>query len=402
MDDIAKYCIPSHLIGLISQCDPYVVKLLKVDVIKKSSEYYLMAIYKHNTANTYFLLIDYGKFGNMFSSEFYPFFNLQLAIKKFTDIYFTKTGYVWSTSHDYHKIKSGKYKVFKSGDYVINHENVIVAKFLNTIFNNCTQNIFYCGSLERASEILKYIYENIDTLKSDELTKLSKEYYEIIPTKKEEIINCNNITKIIQQNESIRFNKNIANIVVDETDNIIPYLIDVLDDKCIEFEYIKSYMGSIPRCVLKLTKEKEEDIKTDIKTEMLLWHGTNDGNLYSILLNGLMLSHKPSLMFGNGIYLADHFQKSKGYCQNFLLLCTINTDNIIPKNKSNHILHQSIDSKVIVKGVGMTEPISFNKIDNILIPDGTYEIKDRDYCLKYNEYVVYDPSLVTIKYVVMI
>ncbi|KAK6039747.1 Poly(ADP-ribose) polymerase catalytic domain protein, partial [Cooperia oncophora] len=71
----------------------------------------------------------------------------------------------------------------------------------------------------------------------------------------------------------------------------------------------------------------------DDENQMFLWHGTKAVNLISILKDGFLVNPRNTSitgrLFGDGIYLADSFEKSTHYCQssangyNYMLLCRV-------------------------------------------------------------------------------
>jgi hypothetical protein len=67
-------------------------------------------------------------------------------------------------------------------------------------------------------------------------------------------------------------------------------------------------------------KGEAEQIKRwkGVPNHLLLWHGTSNANILSILKQGLRIAPPEApasgLMFGKGVYFADNFSKSLGYC----------------------------------------------------------------------------------------
>ena len=70
-----------------------------------------------------------------------------------------------------------------------------------------------------------------------------------------------------------------------------------------------------PGRLIKVTRTNEPDMPADIE---LLWHGSGESNWYHILREGLRIrpatAYLTGAAFGNGIYFADYYQKSKNYC----------------------------------------------------------------------------------------
>ena len=84
--------------------------------------------------------------------------------------------------------------------------------------------------------------------------------------------------------------------------------------------------------------ENENKIFNNVHNHWLLWHGTKNENLMSILLKGLKVkppnaAHTGSL-FGNGIYFADMATKSLDYTSSgsakhfYMLLCEVALGNV--------------------------------------------------------------------------
>ncbi|KAI8089183.1 poly polymerase catalytic domain-containing protein [Halteromyces radiatus] len=155
----------------------------------------------------------------------------------------------------------------------------------------------------------------------------------------------------------------------------------------------------------------------------LLWHGSRIDNYMGILNQGLLCkpprAQETGAMFGNGIYFADMFCKSVNYSRSTkrpayatLLLCEValgeecemnyyyDPDLYQPKNKGH----------LSVKGLGRWRPDPINTIYDqygVKIPLGPATqappMKDDcDYSLRYNEYIVYNPAQVKMRYLVMV
>jgi len=158
----------------------------------------------------------------------------------------------------------------------------------------------------------------------------------------------------------------------------------------------------------------------------LLWHGSKLYNFLSIFYQGLRIAPPEApatgYMFGKGIYFADMFSKSVGYCQfqrgkAFILLCEVALGNM-------HCLHNAEymdkppDGFHSVKGCGKKGPDFSKSIvlsNGVVIPTGetidypeptdvnTNNNKNRFYwALHQNEYIVFDVSQVRIRYLLQI
>ena len=74
--------------------------------------------------------------------------------------------------------------------------------------------------------------------------------------------------------------------------------------------------------VFKIEREGEYERYTkDIDNKLLLWHGSRLTNFVGILSQGLRIAPPEApasgYRFGKGIYLADMFSKSHGYCASY-------------------------------------------------------------------------------------
>lgn len=138
--------------------------------------------------------------------------------------------------------------------------------------------------------------------------------------------------------------------------------------------------------------------KTDTKYEELLWHGSRNQNWFNILQTGLLIRPSGAIysgsMFGDGEYFANKAQKSIGYTslrgsywaggsdnKSFLALFKVNLGN------QKHVHRHS------------SECYGFNNI-NIKPHDSVYAHGGAD--LRNDEFIVYDISQSTIKYLVEI
>jgi len=409
--------IPYHLQDKIIQYESWSTKLINVCLEKNSYMYYLMSIHKHKTLGTFFLLVDHGKIGNKQTNEFYPYFNCDLAIKKFNEIYEEKTGCSWLSGNSNGK-ERGKYR--QCPVTTIIHNNAEVKDFLSLMLSECQQVMTYTGSLEKASEILWKIKnflrkDRLFRQNEIDLKDLIKQYYEIIPPAKSIVeINSNNIDTFIEQLKSIMINKNTYQIYFTQQNIVesLPYEFTILSPTEVEYILISDYARPCSRKIeqiIKLTSvasvasvASAEAIEASHSQKILLWHGTRRSNILSIMLNGFIIPDKSSLMFGKGVYFADHVIKSLGYSQNYLFICQITISNLIKRITADHDFHNQINTKTdVVKGVGQHHPV-FTTIDDTqtIIPSGIYTTEKNVGLLNYNEYIVYNPSLIEIKYVV--
>ncbi|KIX92682.1 uncharacterized protein Z520_11534 [Fonsecaea multimorphosa CBS 102226] len=172
------------------------------------------------------------------------------------------------------------------------------------------------------------------------------------------------------------------------------------------------------------TKEKRRDPCGEMR--MLLWHGTPLDSLLGILDLGLQIRRRGAswtgTMFGNAIYLADAVSKSAGFCKYdawdgraVLLLCEADVGaNRIRSPTSifdgHEVIQRSRGRHRCIEGLGRTGPANWKQIDWGLepgvgngvpwMPDTTipYTNTNNGGILGFNEYALYDPSHVLLRY----
>lgn len=146
---------------------------------------------------------------------------------------------------------------------------------------------------------------------------------------------------------------------------------------------------------------------------MLLWHGSMVANFASIISNGFrMPQNGGGLMFGRGIYLADMFCKSLGYCRvparnvGLIALNEVALGNMNELSQATNVtaLPPNIHS---VKGLGRSGPDpkgNHTRKDGVVIPLGkSIQLPvnpGRAAGLNYNEYIVYHEAQINIQFLV--
>lgn len=149
----------------------------------------------------------------------------------------------------------------------------------------------------------------------------------------------------------------------------------------------------------------------DVNNHQLLWHGTRLTNFVSILSSGLKIAPPEvphtGYMFGKGIYFADIVSKAANYCRTdrtnnvgLLLLCEVAlglTFNLYEANTDIRNINHMLDS---VKACGAMYPLEQKIIDDLTVWSGRLTRAQYQTSLHYNEFVVYDPAQVKIKYLV--
>ncbi len=89
-----------------------------------------------------------------------------------------------------------------------------------------------------------------------------------------------------------------------------------------------------------------------LKNRMILWHGSKTTNFLGLLSSGLQIAPNEASvtghMFGKGVYFADVFEKSYGYCSSiqsnnkkknysYLLLCEVALGEMMELNNFNYV-----------------------------------------------------------------
>lgn len=110
--------------------------------------------------------------------------------------------------------------------------------------------------------------------------------------------------------------------------------------------------------------------------------------------------------FGKGIYFADVVTKSANYCSTsptndvgLMLLCQVALGKMNKLKIANNRINNMPNSKwQSTGGVGMYCPMEWRAIDGVTAPFANIQHMKNVSSLIYNEYIVYDPAQVKIKY----
>ncbi|XP_038631572.1 poly [ADP-ribose] polymerase 2 [Scyliorhinus canicula] len=172
--------------------------------------------------------------------------------------------------------------------------------------------------------------------------------------------------------------------------------------------------------VFDMEKEGEGDLfRTDLDNRQLLWHGSRLTNWVSILKQGLRIAPPEApvtgYMFGKGIYFADMSSKSANYCfatrernVGLLLLCEValgNCNKLLSADYEADKLPPGKDSTMGLGRIG-PKPGSDVQLNGALVPMGpgteTGVENPNGYTLNYNEYIVYNPAQVHMKYLLKV
>ena len=174
--------------------------------------------------------------------------------------------------------------------------------------------------------------------------------------------------------------------------------------------------------IFEVIDKNEKKLKNDNNKRILLFHGTKTQNILGILSKGLLIapieSESSGKRFGNGIYLSDSFNKALGYCSSekkkYILLVDTLLDNLYQINdKTKNINVKELKMKGYnclinnaSKKASFDDRIFFN--NGMTIPTKIIEKKEENnfsfsanFGTDYDsEYVIYDPNLVNIKYII--
>ena len=195
-------------------------------------------------------------------------------------------------------------------------------------------------------------------------------------------------------------------------------------------KYVTNTQGSTHDCKLKVLDIFEvsqhnkslafETYCKDINNRVLLYHGSSITNWLSILKHDLLINPRSvksnvsiaGKMFGNGIYFADSVSKSFNYCnasrsKNIACLALaevalgntsqlINSDSSLDLKKVNKTGHNS------VFGMGKETPITFGKINNIMVPNSRLTKSTKKAYLQYDEFIVYHSNQQVIRYLILV
>jgi len=202
-----------------------------------------------------------------------------------------------------------------------------------------------------------------------------------------------------------------------------------------EFKLLRQYLvntaeGAVPRIstIYRVQRRGEAarmEAWTGLARHRLLWHGTGTSNLVGILAQGLRIAPPEAPMsgyaFGKGLYFADMFAKSSGYCgvgpsdTKYLLLAEVALGDMLetpesvymeaaaPGTQSTRALGKrgpdwGQQSVFLPNGVQIPIGQPVNMQDGQVADKSTE--KTKPVTLSFNEFVVYDASQVRLRYLV--
>ncbi|XP_026346319.1 poly [ADP-ribose] polymerase 2 [Ursus arctos] len=204
-----------------------------------------------------------------------------------------------------------------------------------------------------------------------------------------------------------------------------------LDHESYEFKVISQYLQSTHAPthrdytmtlldIFEVEKEGEKEaFREDLHNRMLLWHGSRLSNWVGILSHGLRIAPPEApitgYMFGKGIYFADMSSKSANYCfasrgkdTGLLLLSEVALGQCNELLEANPEAEKLLQGKHSTKGLGKMapSPASFITLNGSTVPLGpasdTGILNPEGYTLNYNEFIVYSPDQVRMRYLLKV
>uniref|UniRef100_UPI00398E3FA4 poly [ADP-ribose] polymerase 2 isoform X2 n=1 Tax=Pristiophorus japonicus TaxID=55135 RepID=UPI00398E3FA4 len=204
-----------------------------------------------------------------------------------------------------------------------------------------------------------------------------------------------------------------------------------LEHTASEFKVIEKYLQSTHASthtdytmqlleVFDVEREGEQDqFRTDLGNRQLLWHGSRLSNWVSILNQGLRIAPPEApvtgYMFGKGIYFADMSSKSANYCfatrehnVGLLLLCEVALGDSHQLLAADYEADKLPPGKDSTMGLGKIAPNHKSDVtlNGALVPMGpgkeTRVENPKGYTLNYNEFIVYSPAQVHMKYLLKV
>ncbi|KAK7688276.1 hypothetical protein QCA50_008646 [Cerrena zonata] len=165
--------------------------------------------------------------------------------------------------------------------------------------------------------------------------------------------------------------------------------------------------------------------KTADGDRLLLWHGSRTTNFAGILKQGLRIAPPEApvtgYMFGKGVYFADMMSKSANYCYahlsdntGLLLLCEVAAAPFYEQKNANYDADRECKDAgaLCTKGLGRTQPAEWqdagdtlqnDDLKGCLMPKGPgKDVTDPGVYLQYNEYIVYNPAQIRVRYLLMV
>jgi len=161
--------------------------------------------------------------------------------------------------------------------------------------------------------------------------------------------------------------------------------------------------------------EKERYIGDKVGNKFLLWHGSRLTNYVGILSQGLRIAPPEApctgYRVGKGIYLADMFDKSAGYCFSYGsngVFCIMLIEGAMGKPREldhdDNYAHNNLGGKdsTLARGRNAPPASSYQKFEkDITVPLGKpTQTKHTNTSFSHNEYVLYDVKQARLRFLI--
>lgn len=293
------------------------------------------------------------------------------------------------------------------------------------------------NNIQKGYKILKEILDEIQSKgKKNRLEELSSDFYSYIPhdvgftnmqsltirdeeTVKKKLDLLDSLSNVKETFALIQ-KKGEGDNVVDANYHKLKCKIDPVEKDSSEYKMIQTFITNTSQGskasilhAYKIDREGEDARYTKkIDNKILLWHGSRLANFVGILSQGLRIAPPEApasgYRFGKGIYLADMFAKSYGYCRSWgsdsfcIMLCegALGTPN--------ELLHDDFNANKLPKGKHSTKALGHvaphekhhkEIMKGVMIPQGKPEkTPHSNSSCSHNEFIIYDVNQVRIRY----
>lgn len=459
----------------------YSCTLNQTEIGSNKNKFYIMQVIQNGSK--YCVFVRYGRIGETGRTDYKEHSSLAMAKTFFERQFRSKTGNSWSVKDDFEK-KDGKYFLAEiecadvddiSDSDVSESESESetedemderVADFLRLISNQTymkntlveleidTEKMplgkIRQSQIDKAYEILDEINKSIKKGNSDKLTKLSSQFYTLIPIaygrRKPPVISTTklvgkNINLLNELSQMVFGTVAITKIKNSKNKNVLGKLYEDLHTEIVPlektdqmYEDLVSYLNRSKAPthnfsfevidIFSINREFERDAyetySKKIPNKTLLFHGTRVSNLIGILKNGLVVDPSKlqinvsisGKMFGLGIYGATSSSKSIQYCAydtSDNIACMFIMEVALGKMLKKTDADSSLTSKTLPReyhstwGLGKSSFAEYEKLDDgTRIPKGKIapvKTTDGRYLL-YDEFIVYHEEQINLRYIV--
>jgi len=443
---------------------PYSCALNKTDIEDNSNKSCIIQLL-NRVDSTYFIYIRSGRLGSTGNESVECYIKKDDAISSFEQHFLTRTGIKWCNRDKDLDTPDGKYQYIimkynekekekekeKEQKEQVLQKNI--EKLMNILFNeNLQTNVMSqynidvtklplgelsLEQIKKAYDILKDLLEVIEKGDSDAIKKLSSRFYTTIPTVggKTQLVALDTNDKIQEKSALLSDLENLCSIVKNKDSSLYTkYLslncnISLVSDPT-KLSIIKRYVENRGpthtiqlniKSVYDLSKVTENKLYSKWETlhnKQLLWHGTSLANVAGILTNSLCINpigvSTTGKMFGNGLYFANTSTKSAGYMRTIygynsaMFLCEValgNMHELTEPTLSTFCGKDLPPGKHSTKGQGVNGPDPLSHVlmeDDVIVPIGDIVKRPNiNSLLLYDEFIVYDPSQVKLRYLVI-